>query len=157
MPEVSFAVIPGGALEEALKGTYSGTTVTVDGAMEGNDPDGVKFDQGVKAFEDATGIDVNYIGNKEFSHHLRARGWRCTRTLRTSRNRVKLPTVVDGKVVPVTEFMPRGIPADNQSRDMATPRSRRVYSTASTARAWSGIRRMTGMPLVIRYPPLGLN
>src|SRR5512147_1013944 len=52
--EVDFPVMPGGALEEALKGTYKGTTVTVDGAMEGNDPDGVKFDKGVKAFEDAT-------------------------------------------------------------------------------------------------------
>jgi len=71
--EVDFAVMPGGTLEEALKGTYAGTTVTVDGAMEGNDPDGVKFDQGVKAFEDATGIDVNYIGNKEFEATISVR------------------------------------------------------------------------------------
>jgi ABC-type glycerol-3-phosphate transport system substrate-binding protein len=39
--EAPFPYLPGGALEEALKGTYGGTTVTVDGAMEGNDPDGV--------------------------------------------------------------------------------------------------------------------
>ena len=62
MVEVDWAVMPGGALEEALKGTYKGTTVTVDGAFEGNDPDGVKMDESVKAFEEATGIDVNYIG-----------------------------------------------------------------------------------------------
>jgi alpha-glucoside transport system substrate-binding protein len=73
MPEVSFAVMPGGALEEALKGTYKGTTVTVDGAFEGNDADGVKFGQSMKAFEDATGIKVNYIGSKEFEAAINAR------------------------------------------------------------------------------------
>ena len=62
----SFAVMPGGALEEAMTGAFDGTTVTVFGAFEGNDPDGVKFDQSMLAFEEATGIDVNYIGNKEF-------------------------------------------------------------------------------------------
>ena len=71
--EASFPVMPGGELEKALTGAYKGTTVTVDGAMEGNDPDGVKFDKGVKAFEDATGIDVNYIGNKEFEATISVR------------------------------------------------------------------------------------
>jgi alpha-glucoside transport system substrate-binding protein len=73
MVEVDFAVMPGGALEEALKGTYAGTTVTVDGAFEGNDVDGVKFDESVKAFEEATGIDINYIGNKEFEGSIAIR------------------------------------------------------------------------------------
>ena len=41
--------------------------------MEGNDPDGVKFSEGVKAFEDATGITVNYIGNKEFEATISVR------------------------------------------------------------------------------------
>ncbi|MBP8000008.1 MAG: carbohydrate ABC transporter substrate-binding protein [Chloroflexi bacterium] len=73
MPAVDFAVMPGGALEEALKGTYTGTTVTVDGAFEGNDPDGVKFDRSMEAFEAATGITVNYIGNKEFEGSISIR------------------------------------------------------------------------------------
>ena len=73
MAEVDFDVMPDGALEEALKGTYAGTTVTVDGAFEGNDPDGVKFDESVKAFEEATGINVNYIGNKEFEGSIAIR------------------------------------------------------------------------------------
>ena len=73
MVEVDFAVMPGGALEEALTGAFAGTTVTVDGAFEGNDPDGVKFDESVKAFEEATGIDVNYIGNKEFEGSIAIR------------------------------------------------------------------------------------
>jgi alpha-glucoside transport system substrate-binding protein len=107
MAEVDFAVMPGGALEEALKGTYDGTTVTVDGAFEGNDPDGVKFSESMKAFEDATGITVNYIGNKEFEGSI---------SIRVDAG--DAPDVVDfpqpglfagfvrsGDIVPVTDFI----------------------------------------------------
>jgi len=73
MPAVSFDYAPGGALEAAIKGEYKGTTVTVDGAFEGNDPDGVKFAESMKAFEEATGITVNYIGNKEFEASIAVR------------------------------------------------------------------------------------
>jgi alpha-glucoside transport system substrate-binding protein len=73
MPEAPFPYPPGGALQEALTGAFAGTTVTVDGAFEGNDPDGVKMDQSVAAFEEATGIDVNYIGNKEFEATISVR------------------------------------------------------------------------------------
>lgn len=73
MVEVGFPYPAGGALEEALKGAYKGTTVTVDGAFEGKDPDGVKFAESVKAFEEATGITVNYIGNKEFEATISVR------------------------------------------------------------------------------------
>jgi alpha-glucoside transport system substrate-binding protein len=58
-PEVDFAVMPGGALERAIQGEFTGTTVTVDGAFEGNDVDGVKFQESMKAFQEATGITVN--------------------------------------------------------------------------------------------------
>jgi alpha-glucoside transport system substrate-binding protein len=73
MAEVSFDVMPGSELEMAVAGEYSGTTVTVDGAFEGNDADGVKFSESMKAFEDATGITVNYIGNKEFEGSIAIR------------------------------------------------------------------------------------
>jgi len=125
MPEVSFPYMPGGALEEALKGTFAGTTVTVDGAFEGNDPDGVKMDRSVAAFEEATGIDVNYIGNKEFE---------ATISVRVDAG--DAPDIADfpqpgkaaqfveaGKVVDVTTFLPEDWLAQqyNQSwRDMAT-------------------------------------
>ena len=124
-PEVPFTVMPGGALEEAIKGTYSGKTVTVDGAFEGNDPDGVKMDKSVAAFEDATGIDVNYIGNKEFE---------ATISVRVDAG--DAPDIADfpqpgkaaqfvkaGKVIDVTTFLPEDWLAQqyNQSwRDMAT-------------------------------------
>jgi alpha-glucoside transport system substrate-binding protein len=71
--EVSFDVMPGSELEKAIAGEYSGTTVTVDGAFEGNDADGVKFSESMKAFEDATGITVNYIGSKEFEGSIAVR------------------------------------------------------------------------------------
>jgi alpha-glucoside transport system substrate-binding protein len=105
--EVDFPVMPAGALEEALKGTYAGTTVTVNGPFEGNDPDGVKMTKSVAAFEEATGITVNYNGSKEFERNLK--------------NRVDsgdTPDIVDfpqpllladfvrsGDVVPVTNFI----------------------------------------------------
>ena len=107
MPEVSFDYPAGGALEAAIKGEYKGTTVTVDGAFEGNDPDGVKFAESMKAFEEATGITVNYIGNKEFEGSI---------AIRVGAG--DAPDIVDfpqpglfanfvrkGNVVPVTSFM----------------------------------------------------
>jgi alpha-glucoside transport system substrate-binding protein len=71
MPAVDFAVRPGGALEAAVSGEYAGTTVTVDGPFA--DEDQVKFEQSVLPFEEATGIDVNYIGNKEFEGSISVR------------------------------------------------------------------------------------
>lgn len=67
-PEVDFPVIPGGFLEKALAGEYKGTTVTMDGPFA--DEDKVKFEQSMKPFEELTGIDVNYIGNKEFEGRI---------------------------------------------------------------------------------------
>jgi alpha-glucoside transport system substrate-binding protein len=64
MPEVGFPYPAGGFLEKALAGDYAGTTVTVDGPF--TDADEIKFKESYKAFEEATGILINYIGNKEF-------------------------------------------------------------------------------------------
>jgi alpha-glucoside transport system substrate-binding protein len=61
-------VMPGGFLEQALNGDFSGTTVTVDGPFTA--PDDARFAQSMTAFEDATGIDVNYIGDKEFEARI---------------------------------------------------------------------------------------
>jgi alpha-glucoside transport system substrate-binding protein len=51
-------------LAAACNGDYSGTTVTMTGPF--TDEDEVKFNESVKAFEDATGIDIQYTGTKEF-------------------------------------------------------------------------------------------
>jgi len=66
--QVDFAVMSGGYLEKALNGDYSGTTVTVDGPF--TNPDDVRFAESMKAFEDATGITVKYIGDKEFESRI---------------------------------------------------------------------------------------
>jgi alpha-glucoside transport system substrate-binding protein len=66
--EVTFPMIPGGELEKAVAGAYSGTTVTVDGPF--TNPDDLFFMESVKAFQDATGITVNYIGDKEFEARI---------------------------------------------------------------------------------------
>jgi alpha-glucoside transport system substrate-binding protein len=69
--EVGFAYAEGGALDAAIHGEYTGTTVTVDGPFA--DEDQVKFEASVKTFEDATGIDVVYIGGKEFEGSIGVR------------------------------------------------------------------------------------
>ena len=69
--EAAFPVMPGGALEEALTGAYEGKVVVVDGPFA--DADTVKFEQSVVAFEEATGIDVQYIGGKEFEGSIGVR------------------------------------------------------------------------------------
>jgi len=71
MAEVDFAYPSGGFLEKAIAGEYAGTTVVVDGPF--TDVDEVKFKESMKPFEDATGITVNYIGNKEFEGSISIR------------------------------------------------------------------------------------
>ena len=69
--EADFAVMPGGYLERALTGEFAGTEVTVDGPF--TNPDDIRFAESMAAFEDATGITVNYIGNKEFEASIAIR------------------------------------------------------------------------------------
>jgi len=57
-------IIPGGDLEKAYAGEYTGTTVTMDGPFSSNDQ--VKFEDAVKDFETKTGINIDYIGGKGF-------------------------------------------------------------------------------------------
>ncbi|MBE2224249.1 MAG: hypothetical protein IAF02_22105, partial [Anaerolineae bacterium] len=68
MPEMALAAPAGGFLERAMAGEFSGTSVTVDGPF--TNPDDVLFMESMKAFEDATGITVNYIGDKEFEGRI---------------------------------------------------------------------------------------
>ena len=108
MVEVDFAVMPGGFLDRAIHGEFAGTTVTVDGAFEGNDPDGVKFSESVKAFEEATGITVNYIGNKEFegSISIRVDAGDAPDIVDFPQPGLYASFVRSGDVIPVTDFIP---------------------------------------------------
>ena len=58
----------GQELTDAYAGKYNGTVVTMQGPF--TDADAVKFDNSVKAFEDATGIDIQYTGSKEFEANI---------------------------------------------------------------------------------------
>jgi len=51
-------------LEAACAGEYSGTVVTMTGPFV--DADEVLFNESVASFEEATGIDIQYTGTKEF-------------------------------------------------------------------------------------------
>ena len=61
----------GNFLERAKAGEFAGTSVTVLGVMV--DEEKVKFEESMKAFEEATGIDVQYEGTKEFEPQVAVR------------------------------------------------------------------------------------
>ena len=61
----------GQELTDALAGKYKGKVVTMAGPF--TDADAVKFDDSVKAFEAATGIDIQYEGSKEFEASITIR------------------------------------------------------------------------------------
>ncbi len=67
-PTGDFTVMPGGYLERALTGEFAGTEVTVDGPF--TNPDDLRFAESMAAFQDATGITVNYIGDKQFEARI---------------------------------------------------------------------------------------
>ena len=58
-------------LADALAGKFKGTTVTAFGAFA--DADEVKFDENVKAFEELTGIDIQYESSKQFEATIATR------------------------------------------------------------------------------------
>jgi len=66
-----FPVMPEGALEAALTGVYAGLTVVVDGSF--SDVDQIKFENSMRAFEDATGITVEYMGDANFADAISER------------------------------------------------------------------------------------
>lgn len=68
--EASALTYPAGQeLSDAYEGAYSGTVVTMTGPF--TDADAVNFENAVKPFEDATGIDIQYTGTKEFEASIR--------------------------------------------------------------------------------------
>jgi len=61
----------GDELAAALNGEYDGTVVTMSGPF--TDADAVKFEESVVAYEEATGIDIQYEGSKEFEASITIR------------------------------------------------------------------------------------
>ncbi len=58
-------------LDAAYAGDYAGTVVSMAGPF--TDEDAVKFNDSVAAFEEATGIDIQYEGSKEFEASISIR------------------------------------------------------------------------------------
>ena len=58
----------GPELVKAYAGEYKGTVVTMSGPFTDNDA--VLFDESIKGFEEATGIDIQYSGSKEFEAQI---------------------------------------------------------------------------------------
>ena len=92
-------------LQDAFAGKYKGTVVTAFGAFA--DADEVKFNENIKPFEDATGIDIQYESSKQFEA-----------TISTRVDAGNVPDIVDfpqpglmgsiaktGKLIDVTTFL----------------------------------------------------
>ena len=58
-------------LERAYDGEFKGTQVIFDGPFVDNDQ--VFFEESIKPFEEATGIDIVYVGNKDFESTIQMR------------------------------------------------------------------------------------
>lgn len=58
-------------LQRAMAGEFAGTTVTMFGPF--TDEDEVLFNQAIAPFEEATGIDIQYVGTKEFEAAISVR------------------------------------------------------------------------------------
>ena len=69
-PEAA-APVDGSALEQAMAGAFDGTIVTILGGF--TDQDEVKFNDTIKSFEEATGIDIQYTGDKSFEASITTR------------------------------------------------------------------------------------
>jgi len=61
----------GQELVDAFAGKYKGTKVTMFGPFESEDA--VKFNNSMKSFKDATGIDIQYTGSKDFETTINVR------------------------------------------------------------------------------------
>lgn len=121
-PEEEEAMEPGTYYERAMAGEFDGTVVTMTGPF--TDEDAVKFDNSVAAFEEATGIDIQYEGSKEFeaSIGIRVEAGDPPDIVDFPQPGLLATFVAQGEVVDVSTFLPEESFANyNQSWwDMAT-------------------------------------
>ena len=104
-PTKEAAMTGTGALAEAMAGKYKGTVVTMDGPF--TDVDAVKFEDTIKGFEEATGIDIQYEGSKEFeaSISVKVDGNNAPDIADFPQPGLLAGFVKDGKVVDVSTFL----------------------------------------------------
>ena len=97
--------IPGGYFERAMAGEFDGTVVTMMGPFV--DADEAKFLDSVAAFEEATGIDIQYEGTKEFETIISTRvdGGDAPDIADFPQPGLLKNLVRDGKVIDVSTFL----------------------------------------------------
>ena len=93
--------------DRAMAGEFAGTVVTMTGPF--TDEDAVKFDNSVAAFEEATGIDIQYEGSKEFeaSIGIRVEAGDAPDIVDFPQPGLLATFVAQGKVVDVSGFLPQ--------------------------------------------------
>ncbi|WP_046212564.1 ABC transporter substrate-binding protein [Paenibacillus wulumuqiensis] len=104
---IKTAKVPAGSeLEKALNGEYKGKKVTMYGPFV--DADEQKFNASIKAFEEATGIDIAYEGSKEFEAtiNVRVNGGNAPDIADFPQPGLLEGFVKSGKVIDVASFMP---------------------------------------------------
>lgn len=96
----------GGFLAQAMAGDFSGTTVTLMGVMV--DEEAVKMEESLVPFEEATGIDVNYIGTREFETQINVQvdAGEPPDVANISQPGLLANFVSDGHIVDVSTFLP---------------------------------------------------
>ena len=110
-------------LADAYNGKMKGTKVTMDGPFSSDDI--VKFDSDVRDFEAATGIDIQYVGTKEFEASIGT-----AMAAGTASDLIDFPQpglvarfFEQGKIIPATEIVPEEWLKENYKQswlDMAT-------------------------------------
>lgn len=96
----------GGALEQALSGAYSGSNVTVEGSF--SQADLIRFAWSVAAFEEETGIEVNFLDSDAFPNSIdeRVAGANAPDVADFSELGSLAPLVNQGLVIDPTSFIP---------------------------------------------------
>lgn len=112
----------GGSLAEAYDGKFKGTKVSMFGPFV--DADEKKFLEAIKAFEDKTGIDIQYEGSKEFEAtiSIRVNGGNAPDIADFPQPGLLANIVKTGKVIDVSTFLDQEKLAANYNKswlDMA--------------------------------------
>jgi len=137
-------------LADAYNGKMKGTKVTLDGPFSSDDI--VKFDSDVRDFEAATGIDIQYVGTKEFEASIGT-----AMAAGTASDVIDFPQpglaarfFEQGKIIPATEFVPtwdsarrQGRPLKEDARSRREARERDQGGPAGTRARCLSRRRVT--------------
>jgi alpha-glucoside transport system substrate-binding protein len=133
-------------LADAYNGKMKGTKVTMTGPFTAQDT--VKFDNSIKPFEDATGIDIQYEGTKEFEATIAARvlGGDAPDIVDFPQPGLAGLLAAQGKVIPVTKLVPEEWLKENYNQswlDMAM-----MPGADGTAQMYGLWQRFNGKSLV---------